>query len=459
MGEAFLPATALTRVRRVRIVETPETTGPLAFGLADRVVALPIGFMARPDRRGRDLAIAHELAHHAGHDLAANFAAQLVLALHWFNPIAWLGWQAMRRDQEAACDARVLAGRDAGTRAAYGTLVASFATGGRLALAAPIAGPAVIRGTLGALLGEKSVVHRLRCMTRPEPSTARRRLGLGLLAASALALPITASISYAADDAPPAPATPPVPEVRHGRHIVIVEKDAHADPAKLRSRTLTRGDTTITVTADHEVTDADLEAHLADAQAKAAEARAKGAEAQVKGVEARAKAEEARAKAAEARALAVLPPLPPSAPGAAPLPPMAPMPPMPPKLTSRADRVIVQSDDEDDDGDTPGRHVSRRIVMRDAADADDTDVEDAAPSGDCPKEAHPINVRTSQVIAGKKQVTRIRICTRAPDPAVILSAIRSARNSIATDPNIPAQARSEALREIDAQIAELAKKS
>mgnify|MGYP006146595905 CR=1 FL=1 len=45
---------------------------PIAFGLFDKVVALPPRFMAMEDRAARDLAIAHELAHHEGHDIAAG---------------------------------------------------------------------------------------------------------------------------------------------------------------------------------------------------------------------------------------------------------------------------------------------------------------------------------------------------------------------------------------------------
>ena len=46
--------------------------------------------------------------------IVANFAAQPLLALHWFNPIAWLGWRAMRRDQEAAIVANFAAGVEVG---------------------------------------------------------------------------------------------------------------------------------------------------------------------------------------------------------------------------------------------------------------------------------------------------------------------------------------------------------
>jgi len=127
-----------------------------------------------------------------------------------------MGWRAMRCDQEAACDARVLAGRDREVRAAYAGLIAGFAAGPRLALAAPMACP---------IIGEKSIIHRLRSLSMSDVSRSRRRLGRWLLAGGALALPLTASISYAASaqdrevqtvevapsDAPPPPPEPPLP--------------------------------------------------------------------------------------------------------------------------------------------------------------------------------------------------------------------------------------------------------
>ncbi|RPF70540.1 M56 family metallopeptidase [Aurantiacibacter spongiae] len=188
---------------KVRLVETPAVSAPVAFGVRDRVVALPPAFMAHHDITARDLAIAHELAHHRGHDLVANIAAQPLLALHWFNPLAWWGWRAMRRDQEAACDARVVAGRARSERAVYAEVIAGFAAGRHLALAAPMACP---------VLGEKSIVHRLRSLTMTDVTTARRRIGIAAIATTAMALPLTASISYAAEEAP----TPPEPPLAPG---------------------------------------------------------------------------------------------------------------------------------------------------------------------------------------------------------------------------------------------------
>ncbi|MFN4019318.1 MAG: M56 family metallopeptidase [Erythrobacter sp.] len=209
----------------IRLVETPGTTAPLAFGVLDPVIALPPGFMALHDRQARDLALAHELAHHRGLDLLVNVAVQPLFALHWFSPLAHYGWLALRRDQEAACDARVIASSSAEERAAYARLIAGFAAGPSLApniaISAPMACP---------VLGEKSIVERLRSLTMPDTSPRRRLAGRALLGLGLLALPLTATISYAASEnvpaapeppAPPAPPSPPLPpEAGEGGEVI-----------------------------------------------------------------------------------------------------------------------------------------------------------------------------------------------------------------------------------------------
>lgn len=192
---------------KVRLVETRQATAPLAFGVVDKIVALPPGFMALCNREQRDFALAHELAHHSGGDLLANMAAQPLFALHWFNPLAWLGWRALRRDQEAACDTRVIARGSAQDKAIYAETIASFAASPRVSLAAPMACP---------VLGEKSILHRLRSITMSDISPRRRFAGRALIGAGLLALPLTASISYAESIGHPAlpesPAAPMAPD-------------------------------------------------------------------------------------------------------------------------------------------------------------------------------------------------------------------------------------------------------
>jgi len=194
----------------IRMIETTAISGPMAFGVFDKVIALPDGFMASRERQVRDLAIAHELAHHRGHDILVNMLVQPLFAIHWFNPLGWMGWDAMRRDQEAACDARVVASRSRDERTAYAAIIADFARrpqiAPRPALAAPMACP---------VLGDKSIIHRLKSLPMDDGSRGRRLAARGAVAAALLAVPMTASISYAepvaAPEAPAAPFAPTAP--------------------------------------------------------------------------------------------------------------------------------------------------------------------------------------------------------------------------------------------------------
>lgn len=184
------------REGKIRLIESPATNAPIALGVRDRIVALPIGFMAQDDIQTRDLALRHEIAHHQGKDLLVNMLVQPLFALHWFNPLGTLGWLALRRDQEAACDARVISTSEAHEKATYANVIASFAAGPNMALAAPMACP---------VLGDKSIIHRLRSLNMNSHSTRRRLAGRGLVAAAAIALPLTASVTYAEVTAPSAP--------------------------------------------------------------------------------------------------------------------------------------------------------------------------------------------------------------------------------------------------------------
>lgn len=218
---------------KVRLVETPAADGPVAFGVMDKVVALPMGFMASHDRAARDLALAHELAHHRGRDLFVNMLVQPLFALHWFNPLASLGWRALRRDQEAACDARVMACQPRESRAAYAAVIARFATQSkcapRLALAAPMACP---------VLGDRSIVQRLKSLSMNDVSRRRRWSGRLLIGAAALAIPATGSISYAQDEVPPAPEAPvaPVAPVAPPAPAAAPAPPAPPEPVRVVSR-------------------------------------------------------------------------------------------------------------------------------------------------------------------------------------------------------------------------------
>jgi bla regulator protein blaR1 len=130
-------ATQLPRFDRdgVEVCASPNAPGPFAAGIFLKTIVLPEDYRRRYERDELRLAIEHEVQHHRRCDMSANFAALVVLALHWWNPIAYFAHRAFRVDQELACDAVVLARATPAERHAYGAALLKSACG-RLPVAA-----------------------------------------------------------------------------------------------------------------------------------------------------------------------------------------------------------------------------------------------------------------------------------------------------------------------------------
>jgi bla regulator protein blaR1 len=224
---------ALERRGSVRVISSDAAPGPLAFGIVRRYVAFPRDFAGRYDADERELALAHELGHHQRGDLIANWAALTVLAIHWFNPVAWRAFRAFRTDQELANDARVLAGRPAIDRHHYACAILKAAHGGTVSAACHL-------HTIEDLKG------RLRMLTTMP--TSRRRLALGtaciaLLGATGLALTASGTAAAAAIttrvgetigadlQTPPTPPEPPVAPEAPEAPVASVPAAPDAPPA------------------------------------------------------------------------------------------------------------------------------------------------------------------------------------------------------------------------------------
>lgn len=193
----LIDAVALETIDGVRVIASPAATGPLALGVYDRIVALPTDDRYDADERG--LALAHERMHHARGDLHANWVALVVLAIHWFDPLAWIAYRAFRADQERACDADVLARQGRGVAHAYARAIVKAAQGRAVS-------PVCHLHTVTDLKGRLKMLKLF--------PLSRRRLHFGGVSVAALVLAglgATASTGTAqvADNAPRIPATRP----------------------------------------------------------------------------------------------------------------------------------------------------------------------------------------------------------------------------------------------------------
>ena len=93
--------------RPVRLLRSDRVSVPIAGGVFDPVVVLPPDADSWDENR-REVVLTHELAHIVRRDCLTQTLAQGALALHWFNPLAWMSYRRFMLEREHACDDWVL---------------------------------------------------------------------------------------------------------------------------------------------------------------------------------------------------------------------------------------------------------------------------------------------------------------------------------------------------------------
>jgi len=95
--------------KKVRVLLMPAGTTPAVVGVRQPSILLPEDWETRFNEQSLRHVLLHELLHVKQHDLAWNWAATAVQALHWFNPLVWFVVSRFQADRELRCDAGALA--------------------------------------------------------------------------------------------------------------------------------------------------------------------------------------------------------------------------------------------------------------------------------------------------------------------------------------------------------------
>lgn len=93
--------------RRVRLLVSGDIAVPITWSGGRPTLLLPLDAMGWTDERAR-VVLLHELAHVRRGDWFTHALGRVLVALHWFNPLAWLALASMTRERERACDDFVL---------------------------------------------------------------------------------------------------------------------------------------------------------------------------------------------------------------------------------------------------------------------------------------------------------------------------------------------------------------
>ena len=288
---------------------SPRIASPLALGIIGKAIIVPHDFNSRFNATEQRLALAHELTHHRRGDPGVNLMALVMLALHWFNPVAHIAHRAFRLDQEAACDAIVLNGATPCERQAYGSALFKAAIG-------PV--PIAICAMATTTTLKARLRHIIARADKPERVMTGAALALALIGGG---LALTASTSFASDTKSPAArvskataqedyaeARRDAKEARDEARQAKIEAEQALVEAELEAQTVIRE-----AEADVRVVQEEARAAAGDSKERMAQAQERVREAQIEAARA---ISEAKRALAEARWNMVEPPAPPAPPAA-----------------------------------------------------------------------------------------------------------------------------------------------
>ena len=120
---------------RDNIYQSEAVVSPFVLGIIKPKIYLPFNM------NGQDMehVIAHEQAHIRRKDHLWKPLGFLILTLHWFNPMVWLGYILLCRDIELACDEKVVKELNNEQRADYSQALLTCSVNRRMIAACPIA--------------------------------------------------------------------------------------------------------------------------------------------------------------------------------------------------------------------------------------------------------------------------------------------------------------------------------
>lgn len=170
--------------RSVQLLQSGHPALLVTWGVRSPKILLPATASSWSEERIQ-VVLAHELAHVVRNDWLWQISAELLRALHWFNPLVWLVSRRLREESERACDDAVL---EMGVHApAYATHLLEVAKGfsayrGVWSPAPAIASPSHLERRVKAMLNA-------RLDRRPVTWSERVAVGIAVVGAT---LPIAA---------------------------------------------------------------------------------------------------------------------------------------------------------------------------------------------------------------------------------------------------------------------------
>ncbi|MDW5298724.1 MAG: M56 family metallopeptidase [Sedimentibacter sp.] len=117
------------------IYEAENLKTPFVLGIISPNIYLPVGL----GKEEWQYILLHEQTHIYRKDHIIKITAFIILTIHWFNPLVWIGFMLMSIDMEFSCDERVLKEMKVDIKKSYANSLLALATGRRILNGSPLA--------------------------------------------------------------------------------------------------------------------------------------------------------------------------------------------------------------------------------------------------------------------------------------------------------------------------------
>ena len=169
----------------IPLVKTRHVNSPSLLGFIHPRLLLPLGIEQTFSVEQIRHIFLHELLHFRRKDIMTNWLTQVLVIIHWFNPLMWYAFYRMREDQEIACDALAMERIDTEQSNDYAytliKLVETYSNAPRLA-------------GLASLSGSNSQIKRRLTMIKDSRRGSVKWSVLGLLVIALIATAVFTSV-------------------------------------------------------------------------------------------------------------------------------------------------------------------------------------------------------------------------------------------------------------------------
>lgn len=166
MTEALLSENKVHTFVDIKACDMPIS--PFTIGFFKPVIF----YSSNDSMEEKKLILEHEIHHIKSKDILWLFLAKMARVMHWFNPLAWLGYYAFENVCEYACDEWVLCKKEEDARHLYAELIVKNAAAEK-------------RGSWAISLSKEAstMEMRIRRIFKKKTKTAGRLAGVAVVAA------------------------------------------------------------------------------------------------------------------------------------------------------------------------------------------------------------------------------------------------------------------------------------